>query len=149
MPIPICGRCRHGALTEENRDWRSAGGLSCKSCQDQQSVSLPQTPTALYTSPRVESGHILSMRILVWNPDDADIINADMPRWIGRSGPALRRGQGYTGRAHGSTCQGSIVKVRLSRSCTWSEESERERASEIRVRDRAMDLHRERLWESV
>ena len=38
-----------------------------------------QTLTTLYTSPRVDLGHILSMRDRVWAPDDADIMNADMP----------------------------------------------------------------------
>ncbi len=48
-----------------------------------------QTPAALYNSPRVDSGHILSLRGRAWAPDDAGVMNADMQRCIGKSGHAL------------------------------------------------------------
>ena len=31
-----------------------------------------QTPAALYNSPRVDSGHILSVRVREWAPDDTE-----------------------------------------------------------------------------
>ena len=66
------------------------------------SQSLCKTLAALYTSPRVDLVHILSRRGLGWAPDDAEIINTGMPRWIGRRGHAL----GRAGRVHSDSCQG-------------------------------------------
>jgi hypothetical protein len=48
-----------------------------------------QTLAATLYSPSVDLGHILCMRGRAWAPDDADVMNADMPRCIGKSGHTL------------------------------------------------------------
>ena len=48
-----------------------------------------QTLAATLYSPSVDLGHILCLRGRAWAPDDADVMNADMPRCIGKSGHAL------------------------------------------------------------
>ena len=51
-------------------------------------MSVQTLPATLYF-PSVDLGHILCMRGRAWAPDDADVMNADMPRCIGKIGHAL------------------------------------------------------------
>ena len=48
-----------------------------------------QTLSALYVSPMVDLGHILSTKGRGWATDDAENIITDMTRWIDRSAHVL------------------------------------------------------------